>query len=110
MQEQRSKRAWAWVPVALLVFLVGYPLSFGPACWIVSRVKHKDDKFGCADMLNVVYLPVRFCYVYSPLPVKGCIHNYANLKTGDYQILIHPNRIAFWQPADSDGVSDGVLY
>jgi len=26
-----------WINVALVVVLVGYPLSFGPACWISSR-------------------------------------------------------------------------
>ena len=26
-----------WISVAFVAVLVGYPLSFGPACWITSR-------------------------------------------------------------------------
>jgi len=30
--------AWAkWTAVGLVVVLVGYPLSFGPACWLADR-------------------------------------------------------------------------
>ena len=32
-----KKHGWAfWATVGLVVVLVGYPLSFGPACWLVS--------------------------------------------------------------------------
>jgi len=27
-----------WITVALVVLLVGYPLSFGPACWWFSEI------------------------------------------------------------------------
>jgi hypothetical protein len=38
MIEPRKKpSAGFWITVALVAVLVGYPLSFGPACWITSR-------------------------------------------------------------------------
>ena len=38
MNEDRKQPGWAvWTSVALVAVLVGYPLSFGPACWITSR-------------------------------------------------------------------------
>jgi hypothetical protein len=33
-----------WATVVLVVLLVVYPLSFGPACWISSRIK-AHEKF-----------------------------------------------------------------
>jgi hypothetical protein len=33
----RKPTAGFWITVALVAVLVGYPLSFGPACWISSR-------------------------------------------------------------------------
>jgi hypothetical protein len=33
----RNHPAVFWATIALFVVLVGYPLSFGPACWVVSR-------------------------------------------------------------------------
>ena len=36
----RKKPSFAfWITVALVAVLVGYPMSFGPACWISSRMK-----------------------------------------------------------------------
>src|SRR5262245_37565300 len=32
----RKPTAGFWITVALVVVLVGYPLSFGPACWLFS--------------------------------------------------------------------------
>jgi hypothetical protein len=41
-----------WATVALVVVLVGYPLSFGPACWLVGTgvLKH--------DPVLTVYKPI----------------------------------------------------
>lgn len=55
--EESKKHGWAfWSVVALLVLLVVYPLSFGPACWIASRV-------GEVWFISTVYQPLmRFCW------------------------------------------------
>jgi hypothetical protein len=34
-----------WITVALVAVLVAYPLSFGPACWIVSRINDDEQYF-----------------------------------------------------------------
>ena len=41
-----------WVTVTLFAVLVGYPLSFGPACWITSRLDEPHPIF------NAVYSPL----------------------------------------------------
>jgi hypothetical protein len=43
--------------VALVAVLVGFPLSFGPACWIVSRAQEK--------VIPRLYLPIGAAWFYS---------------------------------------------
>jgi hypothetical protein len=35
--DRKKPTAGFWITVALAVVLVGYPLSFGPACWVMGR-------------------------------------------------------------------------
>ena len=37
MTDRKKPGVAFWASMALVVVLVGYPLSFGPACWITSR-------------------------------------------------------------------------
>jgi hypothetical protein len=37
MTDRKKPTAGFWITVALVAALVGYPLSFGPACWLGSR-------------------------------------------------------------------------
>ena len=41
--QKKKPSAGFWVTVALVVVLVAYPLSFGPACWITSRTNVGAD-------------------------------------------------------------------
>ncbi len=52
MTDRKKLTPGFWITVALVVVLVGYPLSFGPACWITS---HLDRG---ADLVPVVYRPL----------------------------------------------------
>src|SRR4029077_8067590 len=37
MTDHKHATAGFWFTVALVAVLVGYPLSFGPACWVIGR-------------------------------------------------------------------------
>src|SRR5689334_8238648 len=37
MNSDRKPTAGFWITVALVAVLVGYPLSFGPACWLARN-------------------------------------------------------------------------
>jgi hypothetical protein len=53
MTSDRKKPGVAfWVAVAVVVVLVGYPLSFGPACWVSSRTEIGIES------LPVIYRPI----------------------------------------------------
>ncbi len=56
-----------WATVMVGVVLVGYPLSFGPACWIATRT-HTDD----AKLFAVVYGPMWWA-IRREAPVVGDI-------------------------------------
>jgi hypothetical protein len=49
---ERKPASGFWITVALVAVLVLYPLSFGPACWIVSRTN------AGADWLPFCYRPI----------------------------------------------------
>ena len=51
MTDRNKPTAGFWITVALVAVLV-YPLSFGPACWITSRLGHG------AVILPVIYWPI----------------------------------------------------
>jgi hypothetical protein len=37
MTDRKKPGVGFWATVVVITMLVGYPLSFGPACWITSR-------------------------------------------------------------------------
>jgi len=56
---------------------VGYPLSFGPACWVVSRAGIYDNR------LSTIYRPVVSCLSHKPGPCGSLIEQYAGLVAAD---------------------------
>jgi hypothetical protein len=53
MNDDRKKPGAAlWCSVALIVALIAYPLSFGPACWATSRLRVG------ADTVSLIYQPI----------------------------------------------------
>ncbi len=66
-----------WITVALVAVLVGYPLSFGPACWVCSRVPQSSASWEVTDFL---YAPMLRAWWHAD---QGAIGNviswYANL-------------------------------
>ena len=53
MTPDRKKPGVAfWATVTVVVALVGYPLSFGPACWLTSRTN------AGASSIPVIYRPI----------------------------------------------------
>ena len=63
MTDRKHASAAFWITVALVVVLVGYPLSFGPACWLVGWTG-TDSGFGTV------------CRMYAPLMMGArCLGN-----------------------------------
>jgi hypothetical protein len=56
MTAHRKPTAGFWITVALVAVLVGYPLSFGPVCWITSY-----SGIG-SRLLPMVYHPITWTF------------------------------------------------
>jgi hypothetical protein len=99
MNSDRKKPSVAfWAIVVVVVFLVAYPLSFGPACWWVSRSADPElvswSVLGAAPEPRApgIYWPIGWLAENGPRPLSRFICWYATAwKRGVYL------------PADRDG-------
>ncbi len=67
-----------WIIVALVALLAGYLLSFGPACWVCSRVPESNLLWEAADF---IYSPIlRAWWSADPGKISNVIAWYANLE------------------------------
>jgi hypothetical protein len=70
--KQKKPGAAFWATVALVVVVVGYPLSFGPACWITSRTG-----YGVAS-IDSIYQPLMHSWWRGAEPSRDdLLHRYA---------------------------------
>jgi hypothetical protein len=79
MTTDRQKPSVAfWASVALVVLLVRYPLSFGPACWWFTRTTH-DSGFGMTCTQHYAprfYWPIGWLATHGPTPVANAFNWY----------------------------------
>ncbi len=85
MGDSRNKPGFAfWATVVVVVALVGYPLSFGPACWWFTRHPQRES---CLDQ---IYYPVLRVWDAGPSPVRQALDWYANLGAA-FEICVGEN-------------------
>jgi hypothetical protein len=74
--DRKKPTAGFWITVALVAVLVGYPLSFGPACWAITRSIEPDDdpRISCS-----FYLPILWIWFEGPRPIGRFFGWYASL-------------------------------
>jgi hypothetical protein len=71
--DRKKPTAGFWITVALVAVLVGYPLSFGLACWLVARANENAG----ADLVNRYYRPVIWAHNQS-FQQSGVLHEVIN--------------------------------
>jgi hypothetical protein len=98
MTDRKKPSAGFWTTVALVVVLVGYPFSFGPACWLASKtgVAYQD------------VTPSRGLFIYWPL--GWCAEtwgweNTVGMTLNWYAKAFLPHGGSVGLPARSDGTS-----
>ena len=79
----RRERWTKWTLAAVVALPVLYVASFGPACWLVSRMEDSDSE------LPVVYTPLGWLCWKSPL-VKTVLHAYGRLGISGEQQVMYP--------------------
>lgn len=92
MDEPLPQKSRAWWPIAVLAMLLTYPLSFGPACWMASRLP--DDV--STRFVSAFYLPVIWLCRDSPTCVTTYLQNYANYGSRETIIVIMSDRVDFF--------------
>jgi hypothetical protein len=94
-----------WATVVIVVVLVAYPLSFGPACWWFSKPEFKPDfskgsvytSTLLRDMMPPrMYWPIGRTFAYGPRPVRPLIRWYALIGAPGDRLLL---------PVDSNGTT-----
>jgi hypothetical protein len=77
MSEEHKRAGTSyWVAVALLTVLVGYPLSFGPACWTLTLLGDPD---WAVDAYRLIYAPILWTYDNGPRRFHEAIDRYCQL-------------------------------
>ena len=89
MTSRKHPSAVAWATVEVVVALVVYPLSFGPACWGMSR------RIGGPSAIAAVYRPVLWLWVSGPKWVGESMSLYANLFARNRERSVEPVDLDF---------------
>ncbi len=77
MSEPKKKpRVAFWATVALVAIFVVYPLSMGPACWLLAQ-EWKPD--GTHAAILKVFAPILWVYRNGPEPVHSAMRWYVFL-------------------------------
>jgi hypothetical protein len=71
--DRKHPSAALGITVALVVVLVGYPLSMGPACWISSRLN------AGARAVTFAYEPINWIRDRSPVSIADALDRYSQL-------------------------------
>jgi len=70
MSDDRKTPLWPWIMALLMWLPVLYVLSFGPACWIVSRTKPRY-------FVPLIYFPIGRLALDGPQSIGSAIYKYA---------------------------------
>ena len=102
MTDRKKPTTAFWISVALVMALVGYPLSFGPACWLASRT-------GTGTAVEITYYPLAWIWGFGPDPLKDVFWWYAHVGAID-DWMIAPTvsagtRLVVIPPLESTAIS-----
>jgi hypothetical protein len=102
MTSDRNKPGVAfWATVVVIVVLVAYPLSFGPWCWVTSRLN-----FG-GQAIPRVYAPLMGILRNGPRPMIGWLNWYVSL--GSDQRWRFSPRLDSWSIPDTMSLPPGIM-
>jgi hypothetical protein len=71
----RKKPGVAFWGTVVLVLVMAYPLSFGPACWLYSR----SESLEIWETSDRIYYPILWACWHAPEPVGDAIDWYMNV-------------------------------
>jgi hypothetical protein len=89
MTDRKKPGVAFWATVVVVVVLMAYPLSFGPACWWFCS-NCSDAEFSHVPEASVLYLPFGWIYSCSPKEswLESAIGWYATVFRTDDGLLV----------------------
>jgi len=97
MTDRKQPGVAFWGAVVLVVILFGYPLSFGPACWISNYWQPSGQ------IVSVAYRPIIRAWFYGPGWFRRALESYVAVGANVSDINANPQgiiKINFHQPSD----------
>ena len=73
--DRKRPSAALWATVALVIVLVGYPLSWGPACWLTGYGERRGITW-TEDAYLTIYAPLLWIDERSPKWVRDATYWY----------------------------------
>jgi hypothetical protein len=83
MTDRKKPGVAFWATMVVVVVLVAYPLSFGPACWISSRVQPSGR------VVSVIYSPVIWTWHRSSPWAHSAIAQYVGMGIATNKMVIY---------------------
>jgi len=94
--DREKPTATFWVTMTLVAVLVGYPLSFGPACGLA------DNDLLPFDPIESAFHPIVRLMMNGPNPVRQAILGYASICGGEGTALRMDSNW-WWEHYEADG-------
>lgn len=76
MPDRKKPSAGFWITVAFAAMLVGYPLSFGPACRMLWSMQWNGRFDQVNDGMAFVYRPILLSLAATPRPVRLAVQRF----------------------------------
>src|SRR5262245_40226734 len=71
--DRKKPSAAFWATVVVVVGLVAYPLSFGPACWLAMRLN------SLSEVINIGYRPIVWSFDRVPREIRDFVMWYSEV-------------------------------
>jgi len=85
MTDRKKPTAGFWTTVTLFAVLVVYPLSYGPACWMINFMANRrwlrPDTDWIRQLIFLIFWPIRRLHSDGPELISDVIDWYAHLGT-----------------------------
>jgi hypothetical protein len=90
MTDRKKPGVAFWATVAVVVALLAYPLSFGPACWLVAQKIAEPKRVVTCATTPTVYMPVGWVWMNGPVWLSRAIYHYGRLGMPKESVALLP--------------------
>ena len=82
MEERRKPLSWLCWTVVAWMLLVAYPLSIGPAMWLLPNNGSSQSQY----VVQTAYYPILHSHRFLPAPLHGMAYAYLNFWNDNWEL------------------------